>query len=299
MGLEHLGGGRARGRRGDARHRRRVPGRRWASRDWVLALGHVGVFNGAGGRARRSTPTRLERLRERVEAKDGAGVRERCWRRAAPPARPRTRWRGSTPLAGDVAVLDEAAARVARRCPAAAQALGELRAIVDALVAAGLGARLAIDLGEVRGLDYYTGLVFRVVRARPRASRWAAAAATTRCSRASAGRCRRSASCSASTAWRCCSSARARAGRRPAPPPRTSRPPTSREGLHARPRAARARAAASGSAEARAMSLTVALSKGKLLAGTEALFRARGPAVPRRRGPPARGRDWTGCASCS
>jgi ATP phosphoribosyltransferase regulatory subunit len=29
-------------------------------------------------------------------------------------------------------------------------------------VAAGLGDRVAIDLGEVRGLDYYTGLVFRV-----------------------------------------------------------------------------------------------------------------------------------------
>ena len=32
----------------------------------------------------------------------------------------------------------------------------------DALAAAGLGDRVAIDLGEVRGLDYYTGLVFRV-----------------------------------------------------------------------------------------------------------------------------------------
>ena len=38
----------------------------------------------------------------------------------------------------------------------------ELREVADALAAAGLGDRVAIDLGEVRGLDYYTGLVFRV-----------------------------------------------------------------------------------------------------------------------------------------
>jgi ATP phosphoribosyltransferase regulatory subunit len=31
-----------------------------------------------------------------------------------------------------------------------------------ALAEAGLGARVVVDLGEVRGLDYYTGLVFRI-----------------------------------------------------------------------------------------------------------------------------------------
>ena len=40
--------------------------------------------------------------------------------------------------------------------------MAELREVADALAAAGLGDRVAIDLGEVRGLDYYTGLVFRV-----------------------------------------------------------------------------------------------------------------------------------------
>jgi ATP phosphoribosyltransferase regulatory subunit len=37
----------------------------------------------------------------------------------------------------------------------------ELRAVIAALREAGLGERVAVDLGEVRGLDYYTGLVFR------------------------------------------------------------------------------------------------------------------------------------------
>jgi ATP phosphoribosyltransferase regulatory subunit len=39
--------------------------------------------------------------------------------------------------------------------------VGELQASTRALVAAGLGSHLAVDLGEVRGLDYYTGLVFK------------------------------------------------------------------------------------------------------------------------------------------
>jgi ATP phosphoribosyltransferase regulatory subunit len=33
--------------------------------------------------------------------------------------------------------------------------------VASALRTAGLADRLAVDLGEVRGLDYYTGLVFR------------------------------------------------------------------------------------------------------------------------------------------
>jgi ATP phosphoribosyltransferase regulatory subunit len=49
-----------------------------------------------------------------------------------------------------------------RTVPTAAAAVGELRALVGDLVAAGLGERIAIDLGEVRSLDYYTGLVFRI-----------------------------------------------------------------------------------------------------------------------------------------
>jgi ATP phosphoribosyltransferase regulatory subunit len=57
-------------------------------------------------------------------------------------------------------VLAQARERLAF-CPAAAAAVAELSDVVDALVQAGLGSRLAIDLGEVRGLDYYTGLVFR------------------------------------------------------------------------------------------------------------------------------------------
>jgi ATP phosphoribosyltransferase regulatory subunit len=130
--------------------------------DWVLAVGHVGVFNGLVAGLSLDAET-LERLRERVEAKDGAGVREVLGTggvtggvtSATIDALARL-----TLLAGGIGVLEEAASAFAS-WPAATAALAELRAIVDALVAAGLGARLAVDLGEVRGLDYYTGFVFR------------------------------------------------------------------------------------------------------------------------------------------
>jgi len=64
-------------------------------------------------------------------------------------------------MAGGLETLDDAA-RAFSGCPAAATAVDELRAVAGALRTAGLASRLAVDLGEVRGLDYYTGLVFRV-----------------------------------------------------------------------------------------------------------------------------------------
>ena len=125
---------------------------------WVLAVGNVGVFGGlvAGcGLA----GVDVDALRERVEGKDPAGVRELLRGRApAPLADALVRL---TTLGGDAAVLKEAARGLAFCAPAAA-AVADLAEVVDALAAAGLGPHLAVDLGEVRGLDYYTGLVFRV-----------------------------------------------------------------------------------------------------------------------------------------
>jgi ATP phosphoribosyltransferase regulatory subunit len=128
------------------------------ARDVILALGHVGVFGGLlaqGG----LEPARVEELRGRVEAKDAAGVRE-LLRGSGLPAPSAEALESLTSLAGDASVLGEAARRLAC-CPAGLRALGELRAATEALAAAGRGARLAVDLSEVSGLDYYTGLVFR------------------------------------------------------------------------------------------------------------------------------------------
>jgi ATP phosphoribosyltransferase regulatory subunit len=128
-------------------------------RGWVLALGHVGTFNGlASGCGLEGAG--LEALRERVEAKDPAGVRAALAGAAAPPALVDALARLAT-LAGDVSVL-AGAERTLSVSGSAVACLGELGETVRALSDAGLGDRIAIDLGEVRGLDYYTGLVFRV-----------------------------------------------------------------------------------------------------------------------------------------
>ena len=53
--------------------------------------------------------------------------------------------------------------RIATPSRTALDAAANLEGVVGALHEAGLGEHLALDLGEVRGLDYYTGLVFRIV----------------------------------------------------------------------------------------------------------------------------------------
>ena len=156
MGLEHMGGD---ARAADAEvvaiaaeclERLGVDG-------FVLALGHVAVFSGLV-EAAGLDPRRVEALRERVESKDPSGVRrllEQAPRSAATDALVELARAG-----GGAGTLDAMATAVAG-CAKARAALDELRTVVDALAAAGLGGRLQVDLAEVRGLDYYTGLVFR------------------------------------------------------------------------------------------------------------------------------------------
>jgi ATP phosphoribosyltransferase regulatory subunit len=157
MGLEHLGG---EGRAADVEvlavaaeclEALRVKG-------FVLALGHVGIFGGLASDCGLDAP-RLEVLRERVEAKDEAGVRDVLSGTAAPSTVVDALVRLPS-LAGDVSVLD-AARPVLAASAAALTALDELEAVVSAFAGAGLESRVAVDLAEVRGLDYYTGLVFR------------------------------------------------------------------------------------------------------------------------------------------
>jgi len=158
MGLERLGGARE---QGDvevlaiAAECLSALGARGA----VLALGHVGVFAGlVAGCA--LDPARVERIRAEVESKNAAGVRDALGGASVPEAVAEALVR-LTRLAGGKGVLDEAAKSFAFSSAAHA-AVDELRATVAALEEAGLADRIAIDLGEVRGLDYYTGLVFRV-----------------------------------------------------------------------------------------------------------------------------------------
>jgi ATP phosphoribosyltransferase regulatory subunit len=158
MGLEHLGGDRC---AADAEvvaiAAECMDGLDLA--DWVIAIGHIGVFTRLV-ESMEVDPESQEALRERVDAKDPAGVRELLDARGV-----------SADLARAIgALMQQAGQRMQvlpaleqalAVCPPAQVALGELRELVSALEAAGLGERLLIDLAEVRGLGYYTGVVFR------------------------------------------------------------------------------------------------------------------------------------------
>jgi len=157
MGLEHLGGD---SRAADAEVLAIAAEclDRTGAKDWVLALGHVGVFNGLVEGAG-FNPARVESLRERVEAKDADGVREVLSGSDLRVATAEAIERLTSLAGGPETVLE--AERIFSFSPTATAAIVELRAVIDALDESGLGDRLAVDLGEVRGLDYYTGLVFR------------------------------------------------------------------------------------------------------------------------------------------
>jgi len=157
MGLEHLGGDSAAadvevlGVAAECLETLGVDG-------WVIALGHAGVLGALVAEAGLGGPLN-DTLRERVGRKDADGVREALRSAQVADGAGEALVRLAT-LAGDASVIDEAE-QVLGRFPAARRAVGELGRIVAALSEAGLGDRLAIDLAEVRDLDYYTGLVFR------------------------------------------------------------------------------------------------------------------------------------------
>jgi ATP phosphoribosyltransferase regulatory subunit len=158
MGLEHLGG-EARAADAEVLAIAAECLERLGVRGYVLALGHVGVFNGLVQGAALDAE-RLEALRDRVESKDAEGVRQ-ALKGAALPGSSAAGLEQLSAMAGGLEVLDEAR-RAFASLPGAGEALEELHAVAGALEAAGLADRLAVDLAEVRGLDYYTGLVFRV-----------------------------------------------------------------------------------------------------------------------------------------
>lgn len=119
--------------------------------DARLTLGHVGFVLGlledaeAGERERA-----LEAMRRRD--RDGLGEALGVER-----ARPLVATLG---LVGGLDVLEEA--RRLDVSERSARALARLQRVAGVLVELGLEERLRLDLGEVRGFDYYTGLVFEI-----------------------------------------------------------------------------------------------------------------------------------------
>ncbi len=103
-------------------------------------------------------------LHQAIARKDGDEVARRA-RGLALPARQRRLLEALPFLCGGREVLERAAKLLSAEQPAARRGLAELRTIVEHLEALGLGDHLAIDLGEVRGFDYYTGVRFQAFAA--------------------------------------------------------------------------------------------------------------------------------------
>jgi ATP phosphoribosyltransferase regulatory subunit len=124
-----------------------------------VTLNHVGVFNGVAEQLRLDGEGR-ERLRRLVDSRAAAELETLLAGHTpevsgAPPLAARM-----ARLSGKREVLEEARAESpGGRARAALEALEETWGVVEAL---GLSDNFEIDLGDVSGLDYYTGLVFKI-----------------------------------------------------------------------------------------------------------------------------------------
>lgn len=123
-----------------------------------ITVNHVGVFNGLAGQLGLDDEAR-EQMRRLVDARDAEGLEELLARRADGDSGPALAGRLAR-LSGKREALAAARGLVSNeRTAAALAALGEVWDTVEAL---GLADAFEVDLGDVSGLDYYTGLIFKI-----------------------------------------------------------------------------------------------------------------------------------------
>jgi ATP phosphoribosyltransferase regulatory subunit len=132
--------------------------------DFVVAIGHAGVVGALLDNAGLPAPDpRRDLALAALNARDPLAVSH-----ALTAAEVRGEARTAlTTLAEDQGVRQsiEAARQAFQAGPAIQSGLDEIEVVQKALVQAGLGSRVTLDLSESRGLDYYTGLVFRIYAA--------------------------------------------------------------------------------------------------------------------------------------
>jgi len=121
--------------------------------DAVITLGHAGFVNGIFEDSGVASGTRPE-LMEAMRCRDARRVKAVLGSEA--PATVLEAMR----LFGGAEVLQRAAAMATH--PDSRAAVERLTALSEALRDLGLGVRVQVDLGEVRGFDYYTGMVFEI-----------------------------------------------------------------------------------------------------------------------------------------
>lgn len=134
--------------------------------DFVLDLGHAGI---ARALLEGLPDALVDELTEALAHKDVARIDAAVSRGDAMPAAVARALVALPDLSGGGATPGGTGAAFARARPvldatAARGALHELDALVDAAARhASLGPHLAVDLGEVRGLSYYTGVIFHAL----------------------------------------------------------------------------------------------------------------------------------------
>ena len=126
---------------------------------FTIAVGHSGFFQSLLRRVRLSETTRRG-LREAAGRKD-IGKMEALLSTAGVRGAHAKALLAIPTLVGGQEVL-EMAGRLAPRSEACQRSLNQLRDVWRRVTAAGLSEHLLLDMGEVRRMEYYTGLVFDI-----------------------------------------------------------------------------------------------------------------------------------------
>nr|WP_305733363.1 ATP phosphoribosyltransferase regulatory subunit [Trichlorobacter ammonificans] len=125
-------------------------------REFKIALGQTAFCRGVFEASGLAEGPRAE-LREAISRKDTAHVADILHRYPVPPASQREI--ALLPrLFGGIEVVATAEAAVSN--PTSRQALANIREVLDILDLHDVTGYLTVDLGEIRGLDYHTGLTF-------------------------------------------------------------------------------------------------------------------------------------------
>ncbi|HMH45821.1 MAG TPA: ATP phosphoribosyltransferase regulatory subunit [Pyrinomonadaceae bacterium] len=126
--------------------------------NYRITLNHVELFNGIAEHLELNKDSR-ERLRALIDVRDTSGLMDLLGRLGANEDE-RKLFARVTRLSGKRAIIEEA--RKVIRSTRASAALDALEKIWDVLEQLGLADSFEIDLGDVSGLEYYTGLLFKV-----------------------------------------------------------------------------------------------------------------------------------------
>ena len=127
-------------------------------RSYCITINNVEIFNGIAEHLRLNEDSR-ERLRSLIDLRDTSGLME-LLDGLGVDARERDLFVQVTRLGGKRSLINQARQVITNaRSRAALESLAQTWSAIEAL---GLGESFEIDLGDVSGLDYYTGLLCKV-----------------------------------------------------------------------------------------------------------------------------------------